>query len=177
MTRSEIWVVQQARWPCKVPLGYLLSLFAFVCFWNFTDVQLLCRVTSVSTEQQSRRVLCVCTSCLFWISFPFRSPESAEESPPCRAAGPHQLWCHPQGQWCVWVTHSLPVHPTPTPSLVVVPLFSTSVSLFLLCEVLRSGVGRVSYLLLRTSFQSDVPVNQRSRNIEDKFQFPHRSYC
>ena len=52
----------------KIQLLLILCLF-------FTEVWLLYTVL-VSTEQQSQSAICMYISPLFWISFPFKSPQS-----------------------------------------------------------------------------------------------------
>ena len=49
-----------------------------------------------------------------------------------------------QYQSCIYVTLSLPIHPTSLPHLVFIYLFSTSVSLFLLCKYLLLFPGSLS---------------------------------
>ena len=57
----------------------------------FIGVQLLYNVVLVSTVQQSESAICVHISALFWISFPFRSPQSTEESSLGCTVGSHEL--------------------------------------------------------------------------------------
>ena len=44
----------------------------------FIEVQFLYTAVSVSAVQQSKSAICIHISPLFWISFPFRSPQSTE---------------------------------------------------------------------------------------------------
>ena len=50
---------------------------------KIVEVELLYNVVLVSAAQQSESAICTHMSTLFWISFPFRSPPSAEESSRC----------------------------------------------------------------------------------------------
>ena len=54
-------------------------------------VQLLYKVILVSTAQQSNSAVGIHISPLFWISFPFRSPQSTEQSSLCCTIGFHQF--------------------------------------------------------------------------------------
>ena len=58
----------------------LLSICLLLFLINFIGIQLLYNVVLVSTVQQSESAICIHMPHLFWISFPFRSPESTEES-------------------------------------------------------------------------------------------------
>ena len=51
---------------------------AFFFFLIFTEVWLLYNVVLVSAVQQSESAIRIHISPLFWISFPFRSPQSTE---------------------------------------------------------------------------------------------------
>ena len=57
----------------------------------FVGGQLLYNVVLVSAVQQSASAVRIHISPLFWISFPFRSPQSIEQSSLCYTAGSHQI--------------------------------------------------------------------------------------
>ena len=79
------------------------------------------------------KVYQLCIVPLFWISFPFRSPESIEQSSLCCTIGPHWLLFYTQQ--CIYVNPNLPIHPTlPLLPQVSICLFSMSASQFLLCK-------------------------------------------
>ena len=44
----------------------------------------------VSTVQHSESAICIHMSLLFWIPFPFRSPQNTDQSSLCYTAGSHQ---------------------------------------------------------------------------------------
>ena len=54
-------------------------------------IWLLYTAVSVSAEQQSESAICIHISPLFWISFPFRSPQSTEQSSLDYTVRSHQL--------------------------------------------------------------------------------------
>ena len=61
-------------------------------FFNFLiGMQLLYNVVLVSTVQQSESTICIHISPLFWFSFPFRSPQSTEQSSLSYTVHSHQL--------------------------------------------------------------------------------------
>ena len=64
-----------------------LTLFLLICI----GVQLLYNFVLVSVVQQSEFGICIHTSLLFWIYFPFRSPQSIEQSSLCYIVGSYQL--------------------------------------------------------------------------------------
>ena len=68
-----------------------LSLIFFISKHFFIGVQLLYNVVLISTVQQSESAICIHISSLFWISFPFRSPQRTEQSSLCYTVGFHQL--------------------------------------------------------------------------------------
>ena len=84
-------------------LVYSFYLFYFFCFLGFfftfyfliinffIGVQFLYNAVSVSAVQQSESAICIHIYPLFWISFPFRSPQSTEQSSLCYTVGSHQL--------------------------------------------------------------------------------------
>ena len=95
-----------------VPLSYLLFLLAFVCFWNFIDVQ---RYASFHCAAK-------------WKGYVYMHvPFSGFPSRLGRQRAPGRVRCalpwglgrhphHPQAPRPVHVSRPLPVHPTPTPS-------------------------------------------------------------
>ena len=64
---------------------------ALSSFLIFIEVQLLYNAVLVSTLWQSVSALCIHIPLLFWISFPFRPPQSTKYSSPCNMVGSHQL--------------------------------------------------------------------------------------
>ena len=72
--------------PTYYPLPPFLFFF-LICI----GVQLIYNVVLVSTVQQSESATRICISPLFCISFPFRSPQSTEQSFLCYTVGSHQL--------------------------------------------------------------------------------------
>ena len=65
--------------------------YNFIYFKNFIGIQLLYTAVSVSTVQQSESAVHIHISPIFWISFPFRSPQSIEQGSLCYTVGSHQL--------------------------------------------------------------------------------------
>ena len=55
--------------------------------------------SAVSTVQQSESAICIHICPLFWISFPFRSPQKIEQSSLCCTVGSPQLSIFTQYQW------------------------------------------------------------------------------
>ena len=78
---------------CQGTIKYnlIFYIFLFIYFLLFIGVQLLYNVVLVSTVQQSESAIRINISPLFWISFPFRSPQSTEQSSLCYTVGNHQL--------------------------------------------------------------------------------------
>ena len=72
-------------------------------------VQLLYNVVLVSAVQHSESAICTHISSLFWISIPFRSPQSTEQSSLCYTAGSHQLSI--LYIVVIYVNPNLPIHP------------------------------------------------------------------
>ena len=102
----------------------------------FIGVQLLCNAVSVSAVQQSESALHIHISPLFWISFPFRSSQSTEQSSLCYRAGSQLSILHT----VFYIYTSAPISQfsaPPFPALVTITLFSMSVSLFLLCMLVH----------------------------------------
>ena len=72
---------------------FLFSLFFFLQWWYlyfkliFIGVHLLYNVVLVSTTQQSESAICIHISPHLGISFPFRLPQSTENSLLCYTAG------------------------------------------------------------------------------------------
>ena len=60
-------------------------------FKVFIDVQLLYNLVLVATVQQSESAIQILIFSLFWISFPFRLPQSTEYSFLCYTVGSHLL--------------------------------------------------------------------------------------
>ena len=69
-----------------LPFSYLLhdlgKCFVLFFFLILVGVYLFYSVVSVSAVQQTEPAVCIHASPLFWISFPFRSPHSVEQSLP-----------------------------------------------------------------------------------------------
>ena len=99
----------------------------------FIGVQLLYNVVLVSAVQQSESAICIHISPLFWISFPFSSPQSTEQSSLCYIVGSHQLSVLYIVVYICQSQSPNSSHPS-FPPLVSIYLFSTSVSLFPLCK-------------------------------------------
>ena len=81
------------NWETGIDI-YTLFLFFFASrtFKKiFIGVQLLYNVVLVSTVQQSLSAIRIHISPLFWISFPFRSAQTIEQSSLCYTVGSHQL--------------------------------------------------------------------------------------
>ena len=75
-------------------------------------VQLFYKVILVSTVQQSNSTIGIHISPLFWVSFPFRSPQSTEQSSLCHTVDSNQLSILYTVVY-IYVNPNLPVHPTP----------------------------------------------------------------
>ena len=77
---------------------------------NFIGVELLYHVVLVSAVEQSESPIHIHTSPLFWVSFPFRSPQSIDQSPLCCI---HQVLIN--YLFYIWqymhVSSNLPIHP------------------------------------------------------------------
>ena len=104
-----------------------------ISFSSLIGVQLLYNVVLVSAVQQSESAIHIHISPSFWISFPFRSPQTTEQSSLYYTFCSHQL---PILYTVVYICQSQSPnssHPRFLP-LVSVRLFSTCVSLFLLCK-------------------------------------------
>ena len=99
---------------------------------NNSNKQLLYNIVLVSAVRQSESAICIHISPLLGISFPSRSPPSTESSSLCYTVGPHSLFICFIHSSVIWRSQLIP--PSHPPSLVSIHLFSTSVSLFLLCE-------------------------------------------
>ena len=68
----------------------MVVLFLFIYLFSI-GVQLLYTAMSISAVQQNETVMHLNISPLFWISFPFRSPHSNEQSSLCYPIGSNQL--------------------------------------------------------------------------------------
>ena len=79
---------------------YPRRAYFFLFCLVFIGVQLPYSVVLVSTVQQSESAICIHVPPLFWISFPFRSPQSTEQSSLCYT-GSHQLAILYQQRVCV----------------------------------------------------------------------------
>ena len=84
------------------------KLLHFFLKIHFIIVALQCLVSSVHQSESA-----IHTSSLSWISFPFRSPQSTEQSFLCYPVGSltGSLF-YRQHQSCMYVNPSLPIHPT-----------------------------------------------------------------
>ena len=116
---------------CSLFVCLLCMLFLKLIF---IGVQLLYNVVLISTVQQSESVIRIHISPLFGISFPFRSPQSTEQSSLSYTVGSHQLSI----LYIVSVVYmSIPISQLIPPlhlSPLGICLFSTCVSLFLFCK-------------------------------------------
>ena len=99
---------------CIMSKGHSIipSLFLLI----FIGVQLLHNVVLVSSVQQSESAICIHISLPFWISFPFRSPKSTEQSSLSYTVGSHQLSISYTilYQQCIYDNPNFPIHPTPS---------------------------------------------------------------
>ena len=103
---------------------------------NFIRVQLLHNVlVSAIQESESAMHIYIYSRC-FGVSFPLRSPQSPEFPDATQQGLISYLISYPfYTQQNIYVNPNLPIHPAPPlPPLVSIRLFSTSVSLFLLCK-------------------------------------------
>ena len=102
-------------------------------FFFFIGVLLLYNGVLVSAVQQSESAIRIHISPPSWISLPPRSPQSSEQNSLCYTVGSHQLSVL---YIVVYVYQSQSPNSShlPSPRLVSIRLFSTSVSLFLLCK-------------------------------------------
>ena len=78
--------------PCfVVPFISKASNLVYLCFFKFIFIglELLYNAVLVSTVQQSESAVHIHISPLFWLSFPFRSPQSTEQSSLCYTVGSH----------------------------------------------------------------------------------------
>ena len=73
---------------------------------------MLSNVALVSTAQQSESAICIHIYPLFWISFPFRSAQSFEQSSLSYTVGSHELSTFYIVS-VVYVNPNLPIHCTP----------------------------------------------------------------
>ena len=55
------------------------------------EVQMLYNVVFISTTQQSESAICIHKSSHFWMPFPFKLPQSTEQSSLCHTGGSHYL--------------------------------------------------------------------------------------
>ena len=108
--------------PRKFPPFFLIITF----YWSFVGLHF--------AAQQSESVICIHISSLSWISFPFRYSQRTDQSSLCYTVDSNQLSVVSNTQQCVCVNPDLPIHPILLSPLVSISLFSTSVSLFLLCK-------------------------------------------
>ena len=98
-----------------------LLIYSLLFLLIFIGVQLLYNVVLVSAVQPSESVIHIHISPLFWISFPFRSPQSTEQSSLCYAVGSHQLSIL---YIVVYIYMSIPISqfipPTPSPLITII---------------------------------------------------------
>ena len=100
-------------------------------FWEW----LLHSVEFISTVQQSESAISIHICPLFWIIFPFRLPQSTEFPVQYNRSSSVIYFRDRVNSVYIEVNSSLPINPVPPfPSLVSMPLLSSSVSLFLLCK-------------------------------------------
>ena len=99
-------------------------------------VQLLYNIVLVYTVQQSESTICIHISPLFLDFLLNLGHHRALSRVPCAIQQVLISYLfYTQYQQCVYVNPNLSIHPTRPPSpLVFISLFSTSVSLFLLCK-------------------------------------------
>ena len=83
----------QQQHSCQENFLVIFSYKSMVSFFFliFIGVQLLYNILLVSAIQQSESAIRIHISPLFWISFPFKSPQSDEQSSLCYTVGSHQL--------------------------------------------------------------------------------------
>ena len=86
---------------------------------------------------------------LFWIPFPFRSPQSVRKSYLCLTVQQQVslsiCFMHSISSYtcmCIYVSPDLPVHPLTFAPLMSIRLLSVSVSLFLLCKYVHQYTSR-----------------------------------
>ena len=65
-------------WKFEIEYTYYFLFSLFLSKLIFIGVELLYSVVLVSAVQQSESAICIHISPLFYISFPFRSPQSTE---------------------------------------------------------------------------------------------------
>ena len=120
-------------------------------FFNliFLGVQLPCNVVLVSTVQ-SESTIRIRVSPLFWISFPFRSPQSTEQSSLCCTAGSHQSSVLYKYQQCEYVNPNLPVLPNTLLYPLGVHMFILDVYVSVPVLQIRSSIPRL--LLFNDTF-------------------------
>ena len=119
----------------RIALHLQYGLYGHFLKLIFIGVQLLYNVVLVSTVQQSESGVCIHISPLFWISFPFRSPQSIEQSSLCYIQQFFICYLlYTQYQQCIYVNPNLPIHPTPSLSPLGVHTFVlyVCVSIFVL---------------------------------------------
>ena len=90
--------LQHTRLSCPSPnvitifyIFFITRKMLILFFLIFIGVQLLYNVMLVSTVQQSETDVCLHISPIFWISLPFRSPQSTEQSSLCYTLCSRQL--------------------------------------------------------------------------------------
>ena len=90
--------------------------------------------------------MCLHLSPLYWISFPFRSPQSTEQSSLCCTLGSHQFFTaaaavfYTQYQQCMYINPSFPIHPFTL--LLSIHLFYMSVSLCFVNKIVYTNFFR-----------------------------------
>ena len=108
---------------------------------------------------------------LFWISFPFKSPQSTEQSSLCYAVRFSFLICFIHSR--VYICMSIPISQSSQlspPLLVSICLFSTSGSLFLLCKQVHLYLfSRFHiYVLIYNILFMYEPISQRGSTLLNK---------
>ena len=102
----------RSRQKCGRVIDYelLYVFFSFQCLLEYSCFTMLCQFLLYSTVNQLWVYL---YPSLFWISFPFRSPQSAGQSSQClqQVFNSHLLYT----QQFKYVYSSLPIHPLPSP--------------------------------------------------------------
>ena len=83
--------INQHKYLSQVQKEIIFQSFLHVHLFTYIGIQLYYIVLLVSAIEQSESAVCIHVSSLFWLSFPFSSPQSAEQSPMCCAVGSHML--------------------------------------------------------------------------------------
>ena len=115
-----------------LPLPLLMSIHVISYFFQlkYSCFTMLCQFLLYSKVNQISMYIYIPS---FWISFPFRSPQSIKQSSLCSTVGSHQLSTLYVIVYICQSQSRNSSHPA-FPPLVSIHLFSTSVSLFLPCK-------------------------------------------